>query len=528
MRLLRYALAMSVILSAGIVSAQEATRGKAGNWAIFGANAQHTWNVDRGPQFPLSLAWRFYTRPTRYRRTTPIVVEKDVFHISGNELYALDAETGSPRWRVEMKDENKQPVAIRAPAAYVNGKLWVGTVDGVIRALDATDGSALWKENFETQIFSPFATDGDLVFFAVEGRRVLAVDTRDYKVAWSFRAAGEVFAAPTLQGRFLFVGDVDNGLYCIEKSSGKEFWRYQFSGMGGIFNTPVVGSRLIYVAIKRTLYAVTRRGTREWFVSFPRDITSDPSLAGGLIYVPCDDRRVYALDARSSRVRWQAECPSAPTTPLVVAGNVGVVGCRNGWTVALDARTGKVLWKHSVKTPDVPGSEAYAFEALSGPVVTGDAVYMTFEDGTLCRFTSDAPDWTSPSITKLTPDQMTPISAWPPIVLGANIYDEGSGVDLDSVKIRLDGKEIEWEYRSDNSDFYFVIEPEAKPKPLQEGWHVVEVEAADYRGNRTIKTWRFVADPTKPAVKLTRARAVTTPGAGPASPGAAQQPEEYF
>lgn len=526
MRFLRSALAMSVVLLTGMVSAQEATPGKAGNWAVFGANAQHTWNVDRGPRLPLSLAWRFYTAPTRNRRATPIVVDNDVFHLSADVLYALDGETGSPRWRVEMKDENKLPVAIRPPVAYVNGKVWVGTVDGVIRALDATDGSTLWKENLDAQVRSPIATDGDLIFFSVQGGKIMAVDTRDYKVAWSSPTQGEVFASPALQGRLLFVGDVDSGLYCMEKSGGKEFWRYQFSGAGGIFNTPVVGPRLIYVAIKRTLYAMTRRGTREWLVSFPRDITSDPSLAGDLVYVPCDNRKVYALDARNSRVRWQAECPSAPTTPLAVAGDVGVVGCRDGWTVVLDARTGKILWKHSIKTPDAPESGAYAFEALSGPVVTGDAVYMTFDDGTLCRFTSDAPDWTPPSVTKLTPDPLTPVSAWPPIVLGANIYDEGSGVDLDSVKIKLDGKDIGWEYRSDNSDFYFVIEPEVKQKPMQEGWHVVEVEAADYRGNRTTKTWRFVADPTKPAVQVTQAGAVSS--TGPAAAPAPSQPQEFM
>jgi outer membrane protein assembly factor BamB len=526
MRSLGLLAAASAIILAQVVSAEEVTPTKAGNWTIFGANSQHTWNVDKGPQLPLSLAWAFYTKPTQNRRLTPIVVDKDVFHASGDMLYALDAETGSPRWQVQMKDEDGQPAAVTGPVAYVSGKLWVGTADGVIRARDPRDGTTLWQHRFDGQVRSPFATDGDLIFFAVQRQKVLAVDARDYKVAWTFQADGEFFSAPTLYERFLFAGDMDGRLYCIEKSSGREFWRYQFSGMGGVYNTPVMGSRLIYVPVKRTLYALTRRGTREWFVSFPRDITADPSLSGNLLYVPCDNKRVYAVDARSSKLRWQAECPSMPTTPLVVAGNIGVVGCRDGWTVALDARTGKILWRHSIRTPDTAESSPYAFTALSGPVVTGDSVYMAFDDGTLCRFTPDAPDWTPPSITRITPDPVTPVSTWPPIVLGANIYDEGSGVDLGSVKMKLDGQEVKWEYRADNNDFYFLIEPQAKPKPIEQGWHVVEVEAADYRGSRAVKTWRFVADPTRPAARLTRAGAVTSTGYGYLSPQASREEPE--
>jgi alcohol dehydrogenase (cytochrome c) len=65
-------------------------------------------------------------------------------------LVALDAKTGSMRWRVEIGD-NKQAVAITQAPLAINGKIIVGMgggeggLRGFIDAYDAKDGHRLWR-----------------------------------------------------------------------------------------------------------------------------------------------------------------------------------------------------------------------------------------------------------------------------------------------------------------------------------------------------------------------------------------------
>lgn len=102
-------------------------------------------NVDE-----LGLAWSFDTDTTRGLEASPIVVD-GVMYATGSwsTVFALNAKTGEQLWSFDP--EVPRPWGRNACCDVVNrgvavwkGKVYVGTIDGRLIALDAVDGSVIW------------------------------------------------------------------------------------------------------------------------------------------------------------------------------------------------------------------------------------------------------------------------------------------------------------------------------------------------------------------------------------------------
>lgn len=98
----------------------------------------------------LGLAWSFDTDTTRGLEASPIVVD-GVMYTTGSwsTVFALNAKTGEQLWSYDP--EVPRPWGYNACCDVVNrgvavwkGKVYVGTIDGRLVALDAADGSVVW------------------------------------------------------------------------------------------------------------------------------------------------------------------------------------------------------------------------------------------------------------------------------------------------------------------------------------------------------------------------------------------------
>ncbi len=100
----------------------------------------------------LKTSWVLQLGTTRSQESTPIVVG-DTLYVSSSwgpkHIFAVDARTGELRWRHDPEiaadvdpfgccDVNNRGVA------FNNGKIFVGLLDGRLRALDARSGKELW------------------------------------------------------------------------------------------------------------------------------------------------------------------------------------------------------------------------------------------------------------------------------------------------------------------------------------------------------------------------------------------------
>jgi PQQ-dependent dehydrogenase (methanol/ethanol family) len=107
--------------------------------------------IHRGNLGRLGLAWSYATGTTRGLEATPIVVD-GVMYATGSWsiVYALDAATGRELWRHDPKVPGETgrkaccDVVNRGVAVW-KGRVYLGTLDGRLVALDAETGELDWE-----------------------------------------------------------------------------------------------------------------------------------------------------------------------------------------------------------------------------------------------------------------------------------------------------------------------------------------------------------------------------------------------
>lgn len=151
----------------------------------------------------LKLAWYADFDTNRGQQATPLVVDGVMYtSTSWSKVYAYDAATGKELWRFDPKVPGTIAKSVccdlvnRGVAAW-NGKIYVGTLDGRLIALDAATGKEVWSVVTVDQskpysiTGAPRAFKGKVIIgnsgseYGVRGY-VTAYDAETGKLAWRF------------------------------------------------------------------------------------------------------------------------------------------------------------------------------------------------------------------------------------------------------------------------------------------------------------------------------------------------------
>lgn len=160
-------------------------------------------DVNAGNVGKLGLAWSYDLDTNRGQEATPLVIDGVMYTTTAwSKVVALDAATGRELWRFDPKVPGQRgfsaccDVVNRGLAAY-QGKLFLGTLDGRLIALDAATGRVLWsvvtvdQTKPYTITGAPRIVKGRVVIgnggaeYGVRGY-VSAYDSATGKMAWRF------------------------------------------------------------------------------------------------------------------------------------------------------------------------------------------------------------------------------------------------------------------------------------------------------------------------------------------------------
>jgi quinohemoprotein ethanol dehydrogenase len=132
--------------------------GEPGNWLLHGRTYSEQRfspleKINQENVSTLSLAWYFDTGTKRGLEATPLIVD-GVMYTTGSwsKVYALDAKSGEKLWEYDPEvprewGRNACCDVVNRGVAFWDGKVYVGTIDGRLVALNARDGSLLWDIN---------------------------------------------------------------------------------------------------------------------------------------------------------------------------------------------------------------------------------------------------------------------------------------------------------------------------------------------------------------------------------------------
>jgi PQQ-dependent dehydrogenase (methanol/ethanol family) len=154
----------------GAIDAARASAADPAEWLLHG----RTWDeqrhspldqIHRGNVGELGLAWSYRMGTKRGLEATPIVVD-GVLYVTGtwSVVHALDAKTGALRWSYDpqvpkWKGRHACCDVVNRGVAVWKGRVYVGTIDGRLVALDAASGDPVWEVR-TTPLDEPYTITG--------------------------------------------------------------------------------------------------------------------------------------------------------------------------------------------------------------------------------------------------------------------------------------------------------------------------------------------------------------------------------
>jgi PQQ-dependent dehydrogenase, methanol/ethanol family len=160
--------------------------------------------INRSNVGSLGLAWYADFNIPRGQESTPLVVDGVIYVTTAwSNVLAFDAATGEELWRFDSKVPREWGVraccdVVNRGAALWNGKVYVGTIDGRLIAIDAATGTEVWtadtlisRELSYSITGAPRVVKGKVVIgnggaeYGVRGY-VSAFDAETGELAWRF------------------------------------------------------------------------------------------------------------------------------------------------------------------------------------------------------------------------------------------------------------------------------------------------------------------------------------------------------
>lgn len=277
------------------------------------------------------------------------------------------------------------------------------THEGVYASPSPTLATLAWKFKTGGRVLSSPAVSGGRVFVGSTDGKLYAIDQATGTQAWQFASKGPIASSPAVSGDLVYVSSLDGNVYGIEAATGKQRWafatkgerRFTAPGIHGamprtermpdpfdvFLSSPTVVNNTVYIGSgDQHVYALdAASGALKWQFAAGDVIHASPAVAGGLVYIGSWDRNLYALDAATGKERWRYTTGNDTTTynqigiasSAAVAGGLVFVGGRDGHFHVVDARTGALKWKHNNNGGWTIGS----------PAVRDGVVYFATSDG---------------------------------------------------------------------------------------------------------------------------------------------------
>lgn len=241
----------------------------------------------------------------------PLIVGDRVFvGTADSQVLAMDAETGNPLWAAPFEADN----AIWGQPNFANNLLYVAALDGRVYAIDPDNGAEIGHWDTEGAIAgSPILADGRIYVGSFDSK-LHAFDQDEFGAElWSYDTADWVWGAPAVADDLVFFGDLAGIVYALDATTGELAWQKQVTGP--IQTSPVVVDGVVYVvsegdrqAEKGQLTAFSAAdGAQLWQQQALAQIYTTPAVIGNSVVVALHgstDNLLVGYDRDSGAQQW--------------------------------------------------------------------------------------------------------------------------------------------------------------------------------------------------------------------------------
>ena len=360
---MRLCLVLSVMLSSAALPAQT---------TFHGNNARTGVYDTPGPRHLAGVKWTF--KAGGAIMTSPAIADGVVYiGAMDGHLYAIDQQSGKEKWNF------KSSMPVQSSPAVAGGTVYFVSSVGSLVALEGASDKLKWtlptefEKKFEAKnlhgypplnqtipdgwdIFmsSPAVANGKVYFGSGDGN-LYAVDAQTGVLQWKFATRDVVHSSPAVAGNTIYFGSWDGSLYAVDGESGQEKWSFRAGednathNQVGFQGSPAVVDGVVYVGCRDShvyaLDAVT--GRKKWDYPTSKSwVIGTPAVKDGVVYVgTSDSARFMALDAKTGRLRFNFDAKAYEFSSAALSGDLAYFGDHNGRLYVVDTKTGKLAWE---------------------------------------------------------------------------------------------------------------------------------------------------------------------------------------
>jgi outer membrane protein assembly factor BamB len=133
----------------------------------------------------------------------------------------------------------------RSSPAVVDGRLYIGSIQGKIYCLNSTTGVLIWS-------FNTNQTDQYSVPCVMNGKMYIGVGAVAYcfnassgSLIWNFTTgSGVMGSCPAVVDDRVYIGSPDKNMYCLDEATGTPIWNYSTGSF--VWSSPLVANGVVY------------------------------------------------------------------------------------------------------------------------------------------------------------------------------------------------------------------------------------------------------------------------------------------
>lgn len=290
-----------------------------------------------------------------------------------------------------------------------DGKLFVGSREGRLVAIDITSGSRMWTEPLKATsqngglscfgsmyggggclggsaggvpIYGTPVVSGELVYIGGYNGRIYAYHTNSLQMSWVYPVDG--YLQPVVGGLAVardkvFFGCSDGKVYALEAGTNNKVWEFETADQ--VWSTPVIEGNSLYVtSFDGTLYVLDAdTGKKLWDYQTEGAIAATPLIHNNTVYVGSFSRYLYAVDIDSHSLKWRFMGKNWFWARPVAHGGLIYAPCLDGKVYVIDEATGQQVAVHDLGSP-----------VSSSPVLVGDLLILATRDGSVYSLDTSA------------------------------------------------------------------------------------------------------------------------------------------
>ncbi len=273
----------------------------------------------------------------------PLIRDNRVYAASREGLVeAKNLSNGRTLWRFDLRNEgkpslfsrfNSDTARIAGGISYSGNKLFLGTEDGEVFALDAETGQLVWRVPVKGEVLaSPAAAEG-LVVAATAAGTIIALDQETGEQRWVFEDEQPALtirgvSEPVIESGGVIYGSGTGRVGVLIADRGFQAWEEPIAVSQGTTDL----SRLV-------------------------DVDAKPIVVAGTLYSIAYNGELVAMELRSGRQLWKRDYASFRN--MAISGNILYVVDATGGIYAIDRRNGSEVWgqqglrRHFLTAPTV-------------------------------------------------------------------------------------------------------------------------------------------------------------------------------